>query len=55
MQDEIGGKIIIEFIALRPKAYSYLIDDGDQNKKAKDTKKCNIKQVLNSCYRLKVV
>ena len=39
MQDEIGGKIIIEFIALRPKAYSYLIDDGDQNKKAKDTKK----------------
>ena len=54
MQDEIGGKIIIEFIALRPKAYSYLID-GDQNKKAKDTKKCNIKQVLNSCYRLKVV
>ena len=26
-KDELGGKIITEFVALRPKAYSYLDDD----------------------------
>ena len=29
-----------ECVALRPKAYSYLIDDVNSNKKAKGTKKC---------------
>ena len=37
-------KIMIKFVASRPKPYSYLIDDGDKNKKVKDTKKCVIKQ-----------
>ena len=26
------------FVGLRPKPYSYLIEDGSENKKAKDTK-----------------
>ena len=40
--DELGRKIITEFIGLRPKAYSYLDDDGNDHKKAKGTKKvCN--------------
>ena len=26
MKDELGGKIMIEFVALRPKTYSYLTD-----------------------------
>ena len=43
-KDELGGKIIIEVIALRPKTYAYLMDDGSNHKKAKGTKKCVIKQ-----------
>ena len=39
MKDTIGGKIMTEFVALRPKTYSYLIDDGNNDKKAKGTKK----------------
>ena len=27
MKDELGRKIIIEFVALRPKTYSYFTDD----------------------------
>ena len=45
-KDELGGKIITEFVALRPKAYAYLDDDGNDHKKAKGTKKCVIKQKL---------
>ena len=43
MNDELGGKIMTEFVALRPKTYSYLMDDGNSDKKAKGTKKCVIK------------
>ena len=32
-----------EFVALGPKTYSYLMDDGGSDKKAKGTKKCVIK------------
>ena len=42
----MGGKIITEFAAPRPKAYPYLDDDGNNHKKAKGTKKCVIKQKL---------
>ena len=45
-KDELGGKIIIEVITLRPKIYAYLEDDGNDHKKAKGTKKCVIKQEL---------
>ena len=46
MKDELGGKIMTEFVALRRKTYSYLMDDGGSDKKAKGTKKCVIKQRL---------
>ena len=39
MKDELGGKIMTEFLALRPKTYSYLADDCKEDKKAKGTKK----------------
>ena len=35
-----------KFVALRAKTYSYLIDDGSEVKKAKDTKKCIIRRKL---------
>ena len=46
MKDELGGKIMTEFVALRPKTYAYLTDDCKEDKKAKGTKKCVIKRVL---------
>ena len=45
MKDELGGKIIMEFVTLRPKAYSFLTDDGKEDKKAKGTEKCVIKKM----------
>ena len=38
MKDELGGKIVTEFVALRPITYSYLMNDGSDDKKAKETK-----------------
>ena len=38
MKNEFGGKIMIEFVVLRAKTYSYLIDDGSEDKKAKGRK-----------------
>ena len=46
MKDELGGEIITEFIALRPKTYSYLSDNNKIDKKAKGTKKCIIKKMI---------
>ena len=46
MKDELGGKIMTEFAALRPKTYSYLLDDDGSDKKAKGTKKCVLKRRL---------
>ena len=39
MKDELGGKLITELGALRPKIYIYLIDDSDKNKKNQNAEK----------------
>ena len=46
MKDELGGRIIKEFITVRPKTYSYLTGDCKEDKKAKGTKKCVIKRMI---------
>ena len=46
MKNELGGNIMIEFVALKPKTQSYLTDDGNNVKKIKETKKCLIKRIL---------
>ena len=43
MKDEVEGKIMAEFAELRPKTYSYIMDDGNSDKKTKGRKKCVIK------------
>ena len=37
---------MIEFVALRPKTYSYFMDHGSEHKRAKGTKKCVIKRKI---------
>ena len=44
MKNKLDRKISTQFAGLRTKAYSYLIDDGSEDKKAKGTKKCIIKK-----------
>ena len=39
-KDELGGKILREFCALRAKAYAYKLDDDTEHKNAKGTKRC---------------
>ena len=46
-EDEDEGRMIMtEFIAVRPKAYAYLMDDDSEVKKVKGIKKCVLKRVL---------
>ena len=45
-KDELGGKIMKEFCALRAKTYTYLMNDDSEKKKAKGIKKCVIKRRL---------
>ena len=42
-KDDLGGKIMKEFCALRAKIYTYLMDDDKESEKAKGVKRCVIK------------
>ena len=44
MRNDLGGNVMTEFVALRPKTYSYLMDEGNSDKKVKGTKQCVIKR-----------
>ena len=45
-KDELGRKIMTEFVALRSRIWAYLMHGDSEHKKAKGTKKCVIKQRL---------
>ena len=46
MKDELGREKLKEFVASRPKMYSFLKDDDEKDKKGKGTEKCIIKHRL---------
>ena len=46
MKFELGGKIMTEFVALRPNLYSYKKLDGSEDKKCKGIKKCIVEKTL---------
>ena len=45
MKDELGGKILKQFVGLRGKTYSYLTDDNDQRAKGTKLKLKNYKVI----------
>ena len=46
MKDELGGKVMATVRTLRAQTYSYLVDDGSEDKKARSTQKCVIKRKI---------
>ena len=48
MKDELRGAIMTEFVALRPKLYSYKKLDGAEDKKCKGIEKCVVKKTLTN-------
>ena len=55
MKDKLGRKIMTNFVGLRAKSFSYLIDDSSEDKKAKGTKMCVIKKKKLSLKIIKTV
>ena len=45
-KDEVGGKVIDEFVGFRPKLYSYKMFEGEESKKCKGVKKSVVKKSI---------
>ena len=51
MKYETAGVAIEEFVVLRPKMYSYLVDDNNEHKKAKDINKNVVATISHNEYK----
>ena len=51
MKDETAGVAIEEFVGLKPKMYSYLVDDNSELNKAKDVNKNVVATVSHNEYK----
>ena len=49
-KDELGGKIVSEFCALKAKTCAFKLDNGNEVKKANGTKKCVVKRHITYYY-----
>ena len=49
MKDELGGEIMSEFVALRPKMYAYKVGNNE-SKKCKGIKRCVVKKDIKFKY-----
>ena len=54
-KDELGRKIMIEFLGIRAKTCTYLMDDDSKHKKVKGTKNCVIKRKFLKYLCLKII
>ena len=50
MKDEAAGVVIKEFIGLKPKIYSFLVDDSSEHKKPMDVNKNVVAAVSHNEY-----
>ena len=46
MKDKLGGKIMTKFVELRAITYIFLINEGSEDGKSKDTIKCAVKRKI---------
>ena len=51
MKDETGAVTIKEFVGLKPKIYSFLVDDSSEHKKAKGVDKNVVATVSHGKYK----
>ena len=51
MKDETAGVVIEEFVGLKPKMYSYLVDDNSEHKKAKSVNKNVVATISHNEYK----
>ena len=54
MENKLGGKTMTKFVVLRAKTYSYLVDNGHEDKKAKKEFIKNNKLILKTKQRFKI-
>ena len=46
MKEELDGKIMTKFVEFRAKTYSYLIDEGNEDKKTKTLNKVGQEKII---------
>ena len=51
MKDERAGVAIEEFVGLKPKMYSYLVDDDSEHEKAKGENKNIVATIIHNEYK----
>ena len=51
IKDETGGVAIKEFIGLKPKIYSFLVDDSNEHRKAKGINKNVVETISHNEYK----